>query len=443
MIDPSLTAVDLVICARWVVPVEPAGVVLDHHAIAIDAGRIVDLLPAAEAAGRYRAAEWLDRPGHVLIPGLVNAHTHAAMTLLRGYADDLPLERWLADHIWPAEGRWLSPDFVHAGAELAMLEMLGGGTTAFMDMYLFPEAIAGLAVEHGYRAAVGMVVLDQPTAWANGPEDCLQKGLALHDQYRGHPLVNTVFAPHAPYSVADAGLKRVRMLADELDRPVQMHVHETAAEVAGSIAALGVRPLERFDRLGLLSERFMAVHATQLDDAEIALLATRRVSVVHCPNSNLKLASGSCPTGRLLEAGVNVALGTDGAASNNRLDMFAEMRAAALQAKHSDNDAASVPAATALRMATLNGARALGLGERIGSLERGKEADLVCVDLDDPATCPVHNVVSQLVYAASSHQVSDVWIAGRRLLDQRRPSGMDRDGILARATGWGARIHAR
>jgi 5-methylthioadenosine/S-adenosylhomocysteine deaminase len=436
---PPLDA-DLLIRARWVVPVEPAGVVLHDHAVVVEAGRIVAVMPAAAALERYRPRRQLERSGHVLLPGLVNAHTHAAMTLLRGLADDLPLDRWLTEHIWPAEGRWVSPEFVRDGGRLALLEMLRGGTTCFVDMYMFPDAMAALAVEHHQRAALGMIVLEAPTAWARTPDEYIARGLAVHDQYRQHPLVTTTFAPHAPYSVGDAALARVRRLAAELEVPVHMHVHETAAEVDGGLTRDGRRPLARLDDLGLLAARFMAVHATQLTADEIALLGARSASVVHCPSSNLKLASGAAPVADLLDAGVNVALGTDGAASNNRLDLFQEMRLAALLSKLERGDAASLPATTALQMATLNGARALGLEDEIGSLLPGKQADCICVNLQEAATQPVHNVISQLVYAANSHQVSDVWIGGEHLLDRGQPVRLDAAEIMARAAGWAERL---
>lgn len=431
---------DLVITARWVVPVEPPGAVLERHAVAVGDGRILGIVPEAEAAHRFVATETIVRPDHVLLPGLVNAHTHAAMTLLRGLADDLPLERWLEGHVWPAESRWAGPEFVRDGTRLAMLEMIRGGTTCFNDMYYFPDVVAALAVEHHVRAAVGMIVIEQPTPWAATTEEYFSKGLAVHDQYRDHPLVRTTFAPHAPYTVGDATLRHLRLLADELEVPVHMHVHETRGEVARSIAACGRRPLARIDGLGLMSSLFMAVHATELADDEFGLLASRNATVVHCPESNLKLASGFCPVAGLAAAGVNVALGTDGAASNNDLDMFGEMRTAALLAKAVAGNASALPAAQALAMATINGARALGLGEEIGSIARGKWADLICVDMNAPATRPVHHVISQLVYSAAASQVSDAWIGGRRVLADRRATLMDEAEILARADAWQQRL---
>ncbi|RMF98625.1 MAG: TRZ/ATZ family hydrolase [Gammaproteobacteria bacterium] len=434
--------VDLLVTARWVVPVEPAGRILEDYAIAVSGGRILALLPAADARARYRAARCVERPRHVLLPGLVNAHTHAAMSLFRGLADDLPLEQWLQQHIWPAEARWASADFVRDGVALALLEMLGSGTTCFNDMYFFPEVTAQVAADHGLRATVGMILIEQPTAWASKVEEYFEKGLAVHDQFRGHPLIRTAFAPHAPYTVSDASLQHLRVLADELDVPVHMHLHETAAEVVAATADGGPRPLARLDALGLVNGQLIAVHMTQLLDAEIELLAERGASVVHCPESNLKLASGFCPVARLAAAGVNLALGTDGAASNNDLDLFGEMRSAALLGKAVAGDAAAVSAFSVLEMATLGGARALGLADEIGSLAPGKAADMICVDLDHPATTPVYHAVSQLVYAAGREQLSDAWVAGRALLEDGVPLLCDGAAIRARAAAWGRRIGA-
>jgi 5-methylthioadenosine/S-adenosylhomocysteine deaminase len=437
-----MQATETLIHARWVIPVEPDGQVLEYHSVAIDDGRISAIAPTAEARQSFQAQTSIDLPGHALIPGLVNAHTHAAMTLLRGIADDLHLMDWLQHHIWPAERKWISEQFVHDGTQLAVAEMLRGGTTCFNDMYFFPEVTARVAAGGSIRACVGLILLDFPTAYADNPEQYFAKGLALQDEYRHHPLVRSAFAPHAPYTVSDGPLKKVQVLADELELPVHMHLHETASEVAESVAKTGQRPVDRLETLGLLSPALVAVHMTQLADPEIARLASAGASVVHCPESNLKLASGFCPVQRLLEAGVNVALGTDGAASNNDLDMVGEMRTAALLAKAVYNDAAALPAHSVLRMATLNGARALGMGEETGSLLPGKWADLVAVDLDVLETQPLYDPVSQLVYAASRNQVSDVWVAGQHLLKNRALTQLEAQDLILRARHWQARIAA-
>ncbi|WP_372717784.1 TRZ/ATZ family hydrolase [Immundisolibacter sp.] len=431
---------DFVVHARWVIPVEPASVVWQHHSVAVSGGRIAAILPTEEARQRY--ADWVqvDLPRHALIPGLVNAHTHAAMTLLRGLADDLPLMPWLQQHIWPAEQRFVGPQFVRDGSALAVAEMIQAGVTCFSDMYFFGEETAQVAAAAGLRAVIGLIVFDFASAYGTDADDYLRKGLAVHDAWREHPLIRTAFAPHAPYTVGDAALARLATLAEELDLPLHMHLHETAHEVAEGEAQHGMRPLERVAQLGLLSPRLIAVHATQLLPGEIEALARHGASVVHCAESNMKLASGVCPVSALLAAGVNVAIGTDGAASNNDLDLLGELKTAGLLAKLTSQDAAAVPAATLLHMGTLGGARALGLDHEIGSLLAGKAADMVALDLSAAHCQPVHDPISQIIYAAGRDAVSDVWVAGRRLLHERRPITLDADAIVARAAEWGERI---
>ena len=433
---------ELLIHAGWVLPVDPQDRVLADHALAIGDGRILALLPSAEARATVEAERILDLPGHVLIPGLINAHTHSPMTLMRGLADDLPLMVWLNEHIWPAERRWVDPDFVAAGTRLAAIEMLRSGTTCFNDMYFYPEVTAQVAADAGMRALVGMIVVDFPTRFAEDADDYLAKGLQLHERFRNHALIRTAFAPHSPYAVSDAPLARVQTLADELEVQVHIHLHETHDEIVQSLRDHGERPLARLDRLGLVGPGLIAVHMTQLEDAEIARLAEAGAHVVHCPQSNLKLASGFCPVARLLAAGVNVALGTDGAASNNDLDLFSELRVAALLGKGVAGSASAVPARAVLRMATIDAARALGLDQEIGSLEPGKAADLVALDLRDPDTQPLYHPLSQLVYAASRSQVRHVWVAGRQLVRDGVALTLDRDAILAQARDWGERIGA-
>jgi len=394
--------------------VEPAGAVLEDHAVAVRDGRIEALLPADEARARYPGLPQTDLDSHVLIPGLVNAHTHAAMSLMRGLSDDLPLMRWLQEHIWPAEAKHVSPQFVRDGTLLACAEMLRGGITCFNDMYFFPEAAAEAAALAGMRVALGLIVIEFPSNYASDPEDYLRKGLALRDRLGDRPLASFCLAPHAPYTVSDASFHRIATLAAELDLQVHVHLHETAEEVARSVAEHGVRPLERLRRLNLVAPNLIAVHAVHLDDAEIELLGRHGCSVAHCPSSNLKLASGFARVQSMLEHGVNVALGTDGAASNNRLDLFQEMRTAALLAKAVAGNAEAMPAHAALRAATLGGASALGLGSVTGSIEPGKAADLVAVDLSAPELAPCYDPVSHLVYAAGREHVSDVWISGER-----------------------------
>jgi 5-methylthioadenosine/S-adenosylhomocysteine deaminase len=378
----------------------------------------------------------------VLLPGLVNAHTHNPMTLLRGVADDLPLMPWLTQHIWPIEAAVMGPEYVADGVELAIAEMLRGGTTCCNENYFFPDVQAATYRRMGFRAVVGLPFIEFPSAWAASPAEYFDKGLEVHDNYRRDPLITFSFAPHAPYTVNDESFERIRMLAEQLDLPVHCHVHETAQEIEDALKQYGQRPLARLDRLGLVNEHLIAVHMTQLTDVEIALCAERGVSIAHCPQSNLKLASGFSPIEKLRRAGVNIAIGTDGCASNNDLDMFDEMRCAALLAKGVSGDATALDAADTLRAATIGGAKAMGLSERIGSLEAGKQADLVCVAMDALETQPMYHPISQLVYSTGRHQVRDVWIAGQRKLADGELLGVDVASLLMRVGEWRQRIAA-
>lgn len=433
-------SVDLIVGARWVLPVEPAGQLLEEHAVLVDGGRIRAVLPTTQARREYTAQRTMELRSHILLPGLINLHTHAAMSLMRGLADDLPLMQWLNEHIWPAERKHVSPDFVYDGTLLACAEMLKGGVTCFNDMYFFPELAARAALEARMRATVGMICIEFPTAYASDAQDYLSKGLAARDRFRAEPRLAFCLAPHAPYTVSDRSFEQIATYAAELEVPVHMHLHETDDEIRESLARFGVRPIERLRRLGLLGPNLIAVHAVHLTPEEIALLAEHGASVAHCPSSNLKLASGAAPLTRFLELGVNTGLGTDGAASNNRLDLFEEMRLAALLAKAQSGRANTVPAEAALRMATIDAARALGLDKRIGSLLPGKEADMIAVALDGVGLAPVYHPVSHLVYAAGRHDVSHVWVEGELLVEEGRLTKLDVTQIVANAHSWQARI---
>jgi len=404
--------IDLLIEARWIAQVEPDRV-LENHALAVQEGRILAILPAGEARDRYQPKERLALDRHILIPGLVNLHTHAAMSLMRGLADDLALMDWLQKHIWPAEAAHLSAQFVLDGTRLACAEMLKGGITCFNDMYFFPEAAAAAASEFGMRASIGITALEFPNPYACDADDHLSKGLAVREKWRDRPLTTFCLAPHAAYTVSDASFERIRVLSDHLGLPVHCHVHETRQEIDEAIARDGRRPLARLHRLGLLGPGFIGVHGVYLSDEEIDLLAATGSHIAHCPASNLKLASGFAPAAKMLGRGINMGLGTDGAASNNRLDLFGEMRLAALLAKGLSGDASALPARQALRMATLNGAVALGLGFETGSLEPGKAADLCAVDLGGLESRPCFDPVSHLVHVAGRESVTHVWVAGK------------------------------
>lgn len=428
--------VDLIINARWLVPVNASRQVLEDHAVIIKDGRILATLPITEAKQHYTAATIHDMNQHCLIPGLINNHAHSAMSLFRGLADDLPLMTWLNDHIWPAEGKFVGDSFVEAGASLAVAEMLRGGTTCVNDMYFFPEATARVIDKSGMRASLGMLVIEFPTNWAANVDEYLHKGQQLHDHYRHHPRISTSYAPHAPYTVTNKTFESILINAEEMDLPIHMHVHETAAEVSASVEEFGMRPLERLRDIGLLSPRLIAVHMTQLNDQEMHWCSEAGVHIAHCPESNLKLASGFCPVAELERKGVNMTIGTDGAASNNDLDMFGEMRQAALLAKAVAKDPSAVPAHSALEMATINAARSLAMDELIGSIETGKFADIVAVDMADVESQPVYDVVSQLVYATGRDKVTDVWVAGKQLLKQRQLTTLDENKVLTDARQW-------
>ena len=425
---------------RWLLTMKAGEDTLENHCLLIDGERIAAVGPHAELIAKYPQAERVELPEQIVIPGLINGHAHSAMTLLRGVADDVPLMDWLQNHIWPAEGAYMSREFCEDGLRLAAAEMIRGGTTCVNDMYFFPDASAAVLGAVGLRANVGLVVLDFPSAWAANADEYIHKGIEVHDALTGNPLLRAVFAPHAPYTVSDAPLRSIRKYANELGLGIHMHVHETAFEVQSAVEASGKRPWQRLKELELLGPDFIAVHMTQLTDQEIAEAAQFGVSVAHCPESNLKLASGFCPVDKLLKAGVNVAIGTDGAASNNGLDLFGEVRTGALLAKGVSGDAQALSAPQALHMATLAGAKALGWEQETGSLLKGKSADFIAVNLDRAGTQPVYNVLSHLVYAANRDQVSDVYVAGRALMRDGRLLTVDEKAAVQRARQWQERI---
>ncbi len=441
MVSLCMQNIELLIKSKWIIPVTETDRVLEQHAIAVDSGRILEVLPMDKAHDRYTAKREIAlSEQHAVIPGLINPHTHAAMSLFRGMADDMSLHDWLQNKIWPAEARWVNEQFVQDGTALAIAEMLRSGTTCFADMYFYPNLVAKTAKQAGIRACVGLIVVDFPTTWASDASEYLSKGLALHDELAHETLISTIFAPHAPYSVSDEPLEKIRIYADELDLQIMCHVHETAQEVEEAVKATGKRPLQRLHELGLVSPALNAVHLTQVNSEEIQLIAESGAHVIHCPESNMKLANGYCPVHSLMQAGTNVALGTDGAASNNDLDLIGEMRSAALQAKNVVASASALPAYDVLKMATINAAKALGLSDELGSLEAGKAADMVAIDLSAYKTQPVYDPVSQIVYAADSMQVSDVWVAGKRLLQSGKLTTLDGDELIQRAQRWRDKI---
>ena len=426
---------------KWLVPVVPEGLVLTDHAVVVDNSQIQAVVPVNELGERYPQASIERLDAHVLLPGLINAHGHSPMVLMRGLADDLPLMEWLQEHIWPTEQAFAGEAFVRAGSALAALEMLTGGTTCFNDNYFFPNITAEVVIESGIRAVLGLPVMNVPTIWADSEVGYIERGMSVLDEFEGHERIGWAWAPHAPYTVTDASFERLGELSESMDFRLHLHLLETAGEITDSQSQYACHPIERLVRLGLYNHRLIAAHMTQLTPEEIALTADSGVHVLHCPAANMKLASGFCPVDALDNAGVNIAIGTDGAASNNRLDMFAEMRLASLNAKGSSLNPVAAPAARSLSMATIQGAKALGLDGDIGSLEVGKQADMIAVNLDEPGTTPVHNVISHLVYTAGRHQVTDVWVAGQRCVRGREIQTMDQRSVIENAHEWAKKMH--
>ena len=434
------TEIDLLIHCRWIIPIVPENQILENCSLAVDGEKIIGIYPQAEAKKRFEAVKTETLDNHVLMPGLINAHGHSAMSLLRGYADDLALRPWLEKHIWPAEARHVSEEFVGDGTRLAMAEMIASGTTCFADMYFFDEAIAEAVRDAGMRCQIGFTVLDFPTAYGKGADDYIHKGLRLNDKYSGHSLINVACAPHAPYSVSDSAMQIISTYANELDLPIHIHCHETAGEVSESIDQYGCRPMQRLRDLGLLLPQTQLVHMTQINHEDIQMVQDHNCHVVHCPESNLKLASGFCPVGQLMDAGINVALGTDGAASNNDLDLFGELKTAALLAKAVSGDPCALNAHAALRMATINGAKALGWDHEIGSLESGKSADIIAVKMDSIPQQPLYNPESQLVYTNVGHRVSHSWVAGKPLMAESELLTLNRQSLIQTACDWRNKI---
>lgn len=432
--------VDSIIQARWLIPMTDKELILENHSLIIQQNMIREILPNEEAEKYFRSDNTYLLDQHIVIPGLINSHGHAAMNLFRGFADDIPLKSWLEDKIWPAEGRWVSEEFVSDGAELAIAEMLLSGTTTFTDMYFFPDHVAKVAIKNNIRAHLVSPVLDFPTVWAQNSEEYIHKAMELHDNYKNNEHIYVGFGPHAPYTVSDEPLRKIATLANELDIAIQMHVHETAHEVQDSVTNSGKRPLTRLQELGLMMPNLQCVHMTQLLEEEIRLLADSGASVVHCPASNSKLASGFCPSALLLDAGINVALGTDGGASNNELNMLNEMRIAALIGKADSGDASSLTAWDVLAMATVNGAKQIGLNDSIGTLESGKFADITAVDLNQINTTPIYNPVATLVYSAQASQVSHVWVGGQLNVEAGELLNLNEEILKNKAQNWAEKI---
>lgn len=432
--------VDQIINAKWIITGEDNNQTLEDHALIIHNGLIKDILPSQSAIERYSSQTVQHFSSHAILPGFINSHTHLAMNYFRGLADDLPLMDWLNHHIWPAERKWVSEEFVHDASLFAMAEMIRGGTTCFNDMYFFLPAVAEAADLAGVRGCIGITVIDFPTAWAKDPNEYISKGLEFLQAYKNHPRIVPTLAPHAPYTVADDTLLKIKDLATQYHLKINMHVHETADEVNQSLEKTQMRPLKRLQKLGLISPQFIAIHMTQINDEDLAILEAERPQIVHCPESNMKLASGVCPVEKFKTLQLNVALGTDGAASNNDLNMMGEMRSAAFLAKLSTRDSTSLSAEETITMATLHGAKALGIDHITGSIKTGKSADFIAINLDEIETLPLYHPTSQIVYAASRQQVTDVWVAGKQLMKNRELTTLDEKELIAKAKIWQKKI---
>jgi len=436
----KLTNVDFILKPSGLITVNEDFSIFENHALVIKDGLILDILPVENVNKNYQTKSTLELSGQAILPGFVNTHNHASMSLLRGFADDLSLQNWLNDYIWPAESKWMSEGFVRDGSLLACAEMIKSGTTCFNDMYFYPDVVGKIVNNSGMRACLSFPVLEFPSVWAQNADEYIDKGLALHDQYKGHAMINTAFGPHAPYTINTNTFNRINTLAEEIDINIHMHLHENPQEVQDYKKEYSLSAIEHYAELGLLSPRLQAVHMTSLSHKEIDLVAKHRVSVVHCPESNMKLASGICPIIDLQNNGVHLSLGTDGPASNNDLDMIGEMKSAALLAKVTSGNAGAFNAEQTLRLATIEGAKTLGLDKICGSLEKGKSADIISIDLSTIESSPVYNPVSQIIYSANKSQVKNVWIAGKQLLDKGKLTRIDEQEVLKSALSWQKKI---
>lgn len=436
-----MESIDQIIQAKWLIPCEENNTVLEDHAFIIHQGKIKDILPSKLANTRYTAHVRESYSTHAIIPGLINAHTHVPMTYFRGLADDLALMNWLSNHMWPAEKKWLSPEFVYDSSLFGMAEMIRSGTTCFNDMFFFLSDTAKATEVAGLRGHIAMHIIAFPTNWAKDVEEEFTKALAFYEEYKNSKYVTVTAAAHSMYTVtADNDLLRLKEIAERYDLKINMHVQEPKTEIDVVLKQTQLRPLQRLEKLGLLSPRLIAIHMLHLNEEDLDLVQTYKPHVVHCPQSNMKLASGICPVSALRARGINVALGTDGAASNNDLSMLDEMRSATLLDKHTTQNPEALPAYTTLQMATLNGAKALGIEHLTGSLTVGKSADFVALDLEEIETLPVFHPVSQIVYAAARNQVTDVWVAGKQLLKNRKLMTLDEKELIDKAKYWGEKI---
>lgn len=426
------TPVDMIVYGDYVLTMQAEKPLIEAGAVAVSGGKIIAVGPAEDINLRYSASNILNGENKVLMPGLVNGHTHTAMVLFRGMADDLPLMTWLQDYIFPAEGRYVDAALVEAGTKLACWEMIRGGVTSFVDMYFYPDVIADVAVACGLRATVAAPMIDFPSPGFKGWDDSFEAGVAFATRWKGkHARITPALAPHAPYTVSEAHLNAAFSAAKALDVPVSIHVAEDQSEVDYITKKYGKSSIDLLAGLGMLEQQTIAAHVVWPTDDDITRLAGSRAGAIHNPTSNMKTGAGFSPVAKMLKAGVSVGLGTDGAASNNDLDLWQEMRMAALIHKGKSGDPTQISAFDAINMATRMGARASGLGEKVGMLEAGMQADMIQVSLDSPRFDPVYNVVSHLVYVAKSTDVVTSIVEGRVLMEDGMVKTVDIETVRA------------
>ena len=443
----GLQKVDLLLDARWVAPMtttpdsvnENSTLLLENHTCVVHDGMIIDVLPTHISRKQYQAQFEYSLGEHLLMPGLFNGHAHAAMSLLRGFADDHPLMTWLEQHIWPAEAAHVSTAFVKTGTELALCEMLASGVTCFNDMYFFPETVCELLDTTGLRGCVSGPILEFPTSWGKNANDYIDKNTDIIQQYKNHPLIAAGYGPHAPYTVSNTTFEKIIQQATSEQTWIHTHLHETAFEIHQSMTDFGMRPTERLNKLGFFDIQSQAVHMTQITDIDIEILAGKPCHVVHCPESNLKLASGFTPIGKMLDANINISFGTDGAASNNDLDMVSELRTGAILAKAVSENAQTMPAYAAAYAATRGGALAFSQ-QHLGCVAQGFAADIIAIDLSDLNTQPVYDPIAQFVYASNSRQISHVWVNGKLVCHHGEVKVIDTQKLKAEVKTWRATI---
>lgn len=431
---------DYIVHAEYILPVDSKFTVIKDGAIAVNNGKIEAIGNYEDITSGFNSDKVIGGKNRVVIPGLVNTHTHAAMVYFRGLADDLPLKEWLENHIWPAEAKWLSPEFVSDAVELACLEMLKAGITAYNDMYFFGDSAGISTKKMGMRAVIGVGILDFPTAAAKTTEEYFEKAEAFIRNWKDDNLITPCIAPHALYTCGTETLKRTRRLADKHYVPIHTHLSETEWEIGEIKSRFGMLPVKYLDSIGFLDKKVLAAHCVWLEDEEIEILASRGVGVSHCVESNLKLASGIAPVPKMLKAGIKVTLGTDGAASNNDIDILSEMSTAAKLHKAASKDPTVLDSRTALLMATRWGAEAIGLGDITGSLEKDKAADLVVINLDKPHLTPIYDIYSHIVYSAKASDVETVMVDGNVIVENSRLKNSNESEIIQKAKEWGKRI---